>query len=80
MIGPTTDPIAMLVPRWLEASAGGGFGYLSRNPLRRRMFGYADPNQSSTLQSDNDQGIQYVEPDRRELRLKLGDDGVRQAA
>ena len=29
------------------------------------MFGCADPNQCSTLQPYNDQGIQYVEPNRR---------------
>jgi len=29
------------------------------------MFGYADPNQRSPLQSDNDQGMLYGKPNRR---------------
>src|SRR5271167_3960660 len=57
---PITDEVARgVIPREC-------LDYLARNPFCRWVFCHVDPDQVSTVQSDDDQGIEQVETDSRD--------------
>jgi hypothetical protein len=45
---------------------GKRLSYLARDPFRRRMSCDVDPDKISTIQPDNDEGVEQLEADRRD--------------
>jgi hypothetical protein len=45
---------------------GKRLSYLARDPFRRRMSCDVDPDKISTIQPDDDEGVEQLEADRRD--------------